>query len=253
MVICYPQNGKKKSLDICSAFAQGCGGAVVADGQYRAGMPSMFYGIDVANEEVWKHASNGSGQDYYYADNAFFDQFRGTYFRVGKNRLQHDGFGVSDGSRFKKLGLKLHPWRVTGQHILLCPQSDHFMRVAVGYPGAAMGWLRDTMSELRKYTNRELRVRLWDRDKRKLAAELPDALRGAWALVTYSSGSAISAILSGVPAISTADCIARRMCGDLSTIENPLMPERQDWANIVADQQWTLDEFRDGTAWRMLQ
>ncbi len=43
------------------------------------------------------------------------------------------------------------------------------------------------------------------------------------------------------------------MCGPLSTIEEPLMPDREDWLNVVADQLWTLDEFRDGVAWKALQ
>lgn len=248
MVTCYPQDGKKKSYDICSAFAVGCGGRVVTDGVYRGG-PAMFYGVDTANEQVWRDV-RASGADWYYADNAFFDQCRGKYFRVGKNQLQHSGFGTSDGKRFARLGLRLEPWRTTGAHILVTPQSDHFMRVAAGFPN----WLESTLAVLNRCTDREIRIRAWNRDKLKLAQQLPQALAGAWALVTYSSGSAISAILSGIPAISTGECIARRMCGTLAeTIENPLMPERQEWANVVADHQWSLDEFRSGETWRVLQ
>lgn len=245
-VVCYPQDGKKKSLDICAAFAAGCGGQVVTDGEWRPGKASMFYGIDQANERVWREAR---GVDFYYADNAFYDATRGTYFRVGKNRLQHPGVGRSDGSRFARLGIPILPWRNNGRHILICPQSEHFMRVAVGYKG---DWVLDTIDGLRKHTDRELRVRPWNRDKKKLALALPAALNDCWCLVTHSSASAISAILMGIPAISTAECVARVMCGDLSTIENPLKPDRQEWANLLADQQWTLDEFRDGTAWRHL-
>ena len=70
----------------------------------------MFYGIDTANEQVWRDAK-ASGQDWYYADNAFFDATRGTYFRVGKNRLQHSGNGTSTGERFHRLKLQVMPWR----------------------------------------------------------------------------------------------------------------------------------------------
>lgn len=248
MVTCYPQDGKKKSYDICSAFAVGCSGRVAIDGKYRGG-PAMFYGIDTANEQVWRDV-RASGADWYYADNAFFDQCRGAYFRVGKNQLQHSGFGASDGSRFERLKIELQPWREQGEHILVTPQSDHFMRVVCGYPD----WLPRTLDTLARLTKRPIRVRNWNRDKKKLAVELPEALRGAWAVVTYSSGSAISAIISGIPAISTTECIARRMCGTLAeTIEHPLMPERRRWANVVADNQWTLEEFRSGETWRVLQ
>lgn len=211
----------------------------------------MFYGIDTANEQVWRE-TQASGEDWYYADNAYFDQFRGVQFRVGKNRLQHPGTGKSTGERFRKLNLEVKPWRTGGSYILLTPQSEHFMRVAVRYPGS---WLQDVLFALQGAAKMwELRVRPWERDKFKLAAQLPEALRHAWALVTFSSGSAISAILSGVPAISTSpDCIARQMCGDLPTVVDPVMPEREPWLHVVADQQWTLEEFRDGTCWRALQ
>ncbi len=132
IVTCYPQDGKAKSRDICAAFAEGCNGRVALDGIYRGG-PAMFYGIDSANEQVWREVM-ASGEDWYYADNAFFDQFRGKYYRVGKNQLQHSGFGESDGMRFEKLGIKIAPWRKRGDHILVTPQSDHFMRVVAGYP-----------------------------------------------------------------------------------------------------------------------
>lgn len=249
MVICYPQDGKRKSYDICAAFAAGCGGNVITDGRYRGG-PAMFYGIDTANESVWRGVQ-ASGEDWYYADNAYFDAVRGTYFRVGKNCLQHPGTGTSTGERFARLGLKIHPWRESGEHILVTPQSYHFMRVAVRYPG---NWLNDILCKLPQLTNRTVITRVWNRDKKQLARDLPTALRGAWALVTFSSGSAISAILAGIPAISTSpDCIARRMCGPLVTVKAPWMIDREDWLNVVADQQWTLDEFRSGQTWRALQ
>jgi hypothetical protein len=249
-IACYPQNGKKKSLDICSAFAQGCGGEVVTDGRYREGSAAMFYGIDTDNENAWREAQKHSEtHDYYYADNAYFDAVRGHYFRVTRNGLQHGGFGESDGSRFERLGIKIKPWRKTGGHILLTPQSDHFMRVVIGFSS----WLPHTYHYLRDLTKRELRIREWNRDKRKLSEQFPQAIENAWALVTHSSGSAISAIVEGIPAISTGRCISRAMCGSLSTIESPLMPEREPWLHLVADHQWTLDEFRNGTAWKALQ
>jgi hypothetical protein len=248
-IYCYPQDHKPKSLAVCRAFAAGCDGEIVTDGVYRGGA-AMFYGIDDHNERVWSEVKENSGAEYFYADNAFFDQTRGVYFRVGRNRLQHPGVGASDGDRFARLRLEIKPWRVDGDHILVCPQSDHFMRVAANYPG---NWCEDTVARLRELTDREIRVRPWNRNKTKLAQELPAALAGAWALVTYSSASAISAILSGIPAIATGECIVSPMCGGLETIEDPLMPDnRLEWARVIADQQWTLPELADGVAWRRL-
>lgn len=247
-VHCYPQDRKQKSLDICSAFAAGCGGVVVRDNAWRPA-PAMFYGISDNNESVWERA-RASEHDYFYADNAFFDAVRGKFFRVGRNRLQHPGIGVSDGSRFRALGLEIKPWRTRGSHILVTPQSEHFMRVAARYKG---DWLADTLAAIKRYTDRPIQVRLWQRDKVKLAQELPEALENCWALVTHSSGSAITALLSGIPVVCTAPCVISPMSGRMEDIDDLPLPEgRQEWAELVADQQWTLEEMRQGTAWRML-
>jgi hypothetical protein len=41
---------------------------------------------------------------------------------------------------------------------------------------------------------------------------------------------------------------------DFSKIESPVYPQgRARWAAALAGQQWSLDEFRKGVAWRTLQ
>lgn len=250
-VYCYPQDGKRKSQAICEAFAIGCGGELVTDGVWRPGH-SMFYGISESNEGVWNECRAHPEFDWFYSDNAYFDSYRGRMFRVARNRLQHNGVGVSDGARFRALGLKFKPWRKDGRHILLTPQSDHFMRVAVGYDG---NWETDTVAALRKVTERPIVVREWSRDKVSLARGLPAMLADCWAVVTYSSGSAITALLQGVPVVCTAaDCVTWPMSGDLATIDAVYTPSRrEEWAAVVADNQWSLQEFQNGTTWRALQ
>lgn len=245
---CYPQDGKRKSYDVCEAFAEGCGGEVVTNGKWRPGH-TFFYGISESNEAVWQECRRRPEFDWFYSDNAYYDDFRGRMYRVARNRLQHSGEGFSDGTRFKRLGLTFKPWRQTGTHILLTPQSRHFMQVAAEYPG---DWTTDTEAALRKVTTRPIVVREWSRDKVALARGLPSQLVDCWALVTYSSGSAITALLAGIPVVCTAaSCVTSPMSGTIDGIEAPYMPkDRERWGAVVADQQWTLDEFRNGTTWR---
>jgi hypothetical protein len=40
---------------------------------------------------------------------------------------------------------------------------------------------------------------------------------------------------------------------DLSEIEAPRRPEdRERWAGVLADNQWSVPEIRNGTAWKAL-
>jgi len=244
-VTAYPVAGKKKSFEICLAFVRGCDGQI---GTTLRDGAAVFYGVDESNIDVWR-AVRARGSDFFYVDNSYFDSARQQRFRVTKNRLQHTGLGVSDGSRFRALGIELAPWRETGAHIVVCPQSNAFMRTAAGYEG---DWTQKTLARLKTQTSREIRVREWSANKGALAATLQQDLAGAHALVTWSSAAAISAVVSGIPVIVEAnDCAARFMGG--TDIEALPTPERENWVGVLADNEWSLDEMSKGKAWSHLQ
>lgn len=252
VVNCYPMHAKAKSVEICKAFAQGCRGVVSRPNEHWLPEPSFFYGISNENQEHWSQALlHQRDIDWYYSDNSYFDKTRGTHFRVTKNRLQHSGLGTSDGKRFASLGIEIKSWRTAGRHIVVCPQSDDFMRRIVGYNG---DWLADITQALLLRTERPLKVRHWQRDKAAAAATLHEDLRDAWALVTWSSAAAIEAILAGIPAVVSGQCAAKPVSIQMDDIDDadPQGIDRYEWAAVLADNQWTLDEFRRGVAWSAL-
>lgn len=282
MVTAYPVAGKQKSRDICTSFIRGCGGQLAT--AYRPG-PAFFYGVDESNVEIWNRVRE-AGDDFYYCDNSYFDAKRQGSFRVTRNRLQHSGFGSTNGRRFAALGIEIKPWRrdtwpwQNGQghhafndhqhcficgvletdpdevcrgvpgHIVVCPQSDHFMRTIARRDG---DWLAEVTAKLAE-CGRPVRVRAWSPNKAKLSSTLEQDLAGAHALITWSSAAAVTALLAGVPVIVHAeDCAARSMAGDPWRFEKLAMPgDRLRWAGVLADNEWSLAEFENGTAWRML-
>lgn len=252
-VVGYPTPGKAKAKMLLDAFCGGAGGTT-ADRIPDRLLPGAvaFYGVVQETYHLWQQAK-AEGRDWYYIDNAYFDPCRETYFRITKNRLQHDGhMDETDGKRWAALGLDIAPWRKPGEHIVVCPASDSFMKLAGGYEG---NWGEDVVRELKKHTRREIRYRPWERDKAHAYKTLPADLDGAWALVTYTSAAAISALRAGIPAVVTAeDCISRFMARNrLDQIEDPFYPEyRERWAMVVADNQWTVREMKDGLPWRWM-
>lgn len=253
MVTCYPCVGKKKSIDICVAFAEAANGQMVVDTQILESGPVFFWGVDKSNQHLWVQAR--ARGDFYYGDNSYFDgTARGEYFRITHNRLQHSGDGHTDASRFAALGITVTVKRAPGSHVVVCPQSDYFMENVIGYRG---NWCDQTVAELRDLTDREIRVRDWNRDKAKAQATLGADLVGAHALVTWSSAAAVTAALAGVPPFVGGDCPARMVGNDdISYIENPHLASaaaRLNWAGVLADNQWTLEEIRTGIAWAALQ
>ncbi len=79
------------------------------------------------------------------------------------------------------------------------------------------------------------------------------------AVITHGSGAAIDAVLSGVSALVLCDEAAAAPVSSGRDLEFGL-PDclvsadfRVRWAHNLAYTQWTLDEVRDGTAWRHIR
>lgn len=260
-VVCYPQPGKAKSLMVLEAFATGCGVAtgnwpLIHHGQpaeLEVGGAAAFYGV-VGIERLFYEARDG-GRDWYYADNSYFDCVRQSFFRVHKNGLQASTLMKPNYDRLRQLGLEIKPWRRDGRHIVVVMQSPHFMSNVATWSGGSDVWQEKTLLALKQHTDRPIVVRHWNRDKAERARSLQQDLEGAWALVTHMSAAANEAVLAGVPVFVTGPCAALPMgLSQVEQIETPRRPDgRQEWAAGLAARQWSLDEMRQGIAWRTLQ
>jgi len=240
----FPVPGKAKSDMICKAFAFGAPPS--AEG-------SVFFGTEGQMDAFTKAKARGG--PWYYIDNSYFDKHRGLYFRVTKNALQVDPRDkVSDGKRFAKLGIPVRERMVLGGLMIVVPQSDQFMK-STGYVG---DWAAVTARRLEGMGCPYVHVHPWQRDKIARGEAFAALLSRARLVVTYSSAAAITALLEGVPAISVSDTAAAHWIGGEFHQGNVLDPqiasiaERRQFAEVLADHQFTLEEFRSGKAWAAL-
>lgn len=263
--------GHRWSRLVCGAFAQGARAPIVAPAPLLKG--DMFtYGCLRGLLPTIKQAQREK-RALYYADNAYMrpGKDEGAYFRITKNALQHTGLGELAApkqarARWEQLGMPLKPWRASGGHVLVCPPLRLWGAI---WGFCADEWLDNTLKELRRHTDRELRVRAklsWNdnksantvgyagRAKTSLVKTLAEDLEGCWALVAHSSNAAVEALIAGVPVFCTNPCAAYALGSpDLSQIEHPRLDgDREHWAMVLAANQWQLSEMRDGTAWRAL-
>jgi hypothetical protein len=169
----------------------------------------------------------------------------------------------------KDLGISLQPWRIQGNHILICLQRNG---------GWSMGgldviqWMNSTILEIRKYSKRPIVVRAHPGDKKigsylkvnhkavslSTNADLKDDLKNAWATVVYNSSPSVASIIEGVPAFLTdpypqnSQSIAVANT-DISKIEDPVMPDRQLWIERLSMCHWKFDELKSGGAWQFFK
>lgn len=248
MLTCYAAE-KPSSVAFAQMLAAGHPRAVVTHSRrFRPG-PAATWGFVRSQVELIKNIL-ASPAPWFYGDNAYFS--RGQYFRITRRGIQHPGIGEPDHARWRQHGLTFAPWRRTGRHVVVCPQSPNYHKHLLGLERDP--WIRQTTALLRRHTDRRIVVR--EKPQRLEAQERPIELelRGAWALVTPASGAAVDALLAGVP-IFCNDSAATAPMGlsDLTRIEAPAYPDgREDWAAVLAGQQWTEAEIRRGEQWEVL-
>ena len=234
MIRAHPVPNKQKAARICGDFLAGA--PTKAEG-------AVFYGVNADNARDWYRAQ--AAGDWYYIDNSYFDSVRGQQYRVTKNRLQVNPFGVaSDGKRFDALGLTIAPMNARPSDLwIVVEQSPSFMQYVASDPF----WIDRVVARSIPKGHR-VKVRRWAPDKIKQQETLPADLAEAWTLVTHSSAAAVTAALMGVPAIVSPT--SAMYYGRWSTF--PEHDERRAYLNVLADNQWTLEEIRNGKAWEWL-
>lgn len=234
----YVVDGQLTSPKFADAFARGCGGTIVRD--YVPGAWAGFgspYNWDLLMQAI------KNGDDFYYGDHAYFG--RGKYYKVTKNRFQHDGTGDYDFKRLRRFHEKAKEWKKGGTNIIVCPQSDdHHKRFGETF------WTDRVIKTLNKNTDRRIIIRT-KKTRRPLMQDLQDA----HCVITHTSNAAVEAIMNGIPAIVTGDSAASRMAlSDPANVERPYYPDgRMEWAAALAHNQWTLDEIAQGKCWEAIK
>ena len=194
---------------------------------------------------------------------------RGTTWKVGLNGINRDAyFGDKDNDRTRadSLGLVCKPWRSNGDFILVCGQHDKSLQWQ-NMPRMS-NWFLNTYDEIRKYTQRPIvfrphprcRLEHIERGLKNVYRQEPQHVNGTyddfdmgfdnvWATVSYSSNPGTHSCINGVPAFVSTHSLAYDVGNDIDflyDIENPLMPDRQQWLNDYAHTEYTIEEISQG-------
>ena len=249
----YERKGAKYDPTLQS-FVQGCGGQISTwDRVSNSATPVVIRGITKRKE---MQACRNAGRDFYYIDTGYFGNGRHkTYHRITLNDVQYFG-PIKDRptDRLDRTNVQFHKF-TSGRNILLAPPSQKLLNL---YDINLEEWMDQTISEIKKYTDRPIVVRTKQgRSVRTSTDTMEMALsRDVHCLVTYTSIAAGEALLFGKPAITLGPNAAAPLCShSISEIENlavPTVDEVRRWAAHLAYCQFNETEMKDGTAWRIL-
>lgn len=253
LYLCITPQRYEKTERILSAMAEGWGEPVkIVEGLPPVDEhPVMLWGQRFLAEILLPHCIQ-MRRPFYHIDNGYWEPARGspvgnyrvTYRSLGPVLLPDPAWRVPP-----RIMSRMKPWKRSGNYVLLAHPGEYY--------GCSIGlnmrtWSRSILGRLHRATNRPIRPRMKPKGRHR-ERPLDSDLAGAFALVTHSSNVAVDAVLAGVPVFvekgSPAEPVGRL---DLA-IERAIRPERTKWLASLSCQQFTLDEMRDGTAYRCLQ
>lgn len=251
--VCISDERKEKCELVMGALAAGWGdppATLIHSHPPDDGEPIAVWGQIYLIERVLPKAIEQK-RPFWHVDNGYYMPAAREAARTGYHRVCYRGMSPvflkdAPAPRCEALRPRLKSWRKWGEHILIALPGEEY--------GRAMGlnmrdWIRDSVSSVRKHTDRPITLR-----DRKSDKPLADDLHNCWALVTHSSNVAVDAVLAGIPVFVAPTNPAAPVGNlDIAQINTPKMFDRSFWWRSLMFQQFTRAEMYSGLAYRHLQ
>jgi hypothetical protein len=203
------------------------------------------------------------GRPFRYMDSGYLGNRPGfnnpygwkLWHRIVPNNLQHNQVIPRASDRWSRLGITIAP-RQHGSSILIVAPDEKPCRF---YNMTLETWINETIETVRQHTDRPIVMRERNRSRmERKHNRVEHVLQDVHAVVTFNSIAATESVLAGVPVFVLAPCNAARPVAnlDLTQIETPWFPDLdqiQAWSNHLAYGQFHIDEFKNGTAERILR
>ena len=261
----YREHGALNSVPVFDAFEQGLrllGHDIVSDNEDIPVIWSvLWYGRMAANRAIYEKCIRENKPIIIIEVG---NLKRNVTWRISLNHINNLGiFGNTDHldlDRPTKLGAVLSPISPHRRgEILIATQHECSLQWA-GMP-TMRAWTENTISEIKKYTNRRIIVRPHPRSP--FPVKIPGVLLDSpkrvpntyddfnifynyHCVVNYNSGPAVQAAMAGVPIICDSSSLAGELSSKLENIENVSLPDRTEWFLKLCHTEWTVDEIAKG-------
>ena len=165
-----------------------------------------------------------------------------------------------DPTRPEKLGISLkdRTEQHRGEILIACQHAESLQWE--GMPPLAK-WCENTINQIRKYTNRRIIVRPHPRspfsfNMSGIMVEKPQRIPNTYddfnmfynyhCIINHNAGPAVQGAIHGVPVLCDSSSLAAPMSIKWEDIENPSLPNRDEWFLKICHTEWTVDEIRQG-------
>lgn len=243
------------------------------------GLRSLGYDIVNDNEDIaviwsvlWSGRMRKNREIYYECKNTHKPVMiievgnlkRGQTWRISLDHINNLGnFGNQkdlDLERPKKLGvfLEIPPEKRRGEILIACQHQESLQWE--GMPSMKQ-WCEQTISEIKRRTNRRIIIRPHPRSSftfniPNIIVEKPQKIQNTYddfdifynyhCIINHNSGPAVQAAIKGIPILCDSSSLAAPLTNTWENLENPILPDREQWFLKLCHTEWTVDEIRQG-------
>lgn len=261
----YREYGALNSVPIFDAFEQGLkslGHEIVKTGEDVAVIWSVLWaGRMASNQKIYNHCIQ-TGTPIIIIEVGNLK--RNSTWRISLNHINGEGIFGNDSdldvNRPSKLGVSLKPIKENRRpEILIATQHQQSLQWA-GQPSMEQ-WVNNIVKEIRQHSQRKILLRPHPRSKfsvsnREVQMITPQKILGSYddfdidynyhCVINHNSGPAVQAAIHGTPVLCDVSSLAAPMSITWNQLENPVLPDRQDWFLRLCHTEWTVDEIRQG-------
>jgi hypothetical protein len=270
----FPNQAALNSKPVISAFLQGCRTLGIdtvensMDSDAALIWSVLFQGRMLPNQRVYEHYRK-QGKNVFVIDVGTLK--RGVLWKISLNNINRLAWWGNEKNlnlgRPATLGLSLQETRqIRAETILVAGQHERSLQW-MGMPPLNK-WYEETISEIRKYSQRPIIVRPHPRHVPQLnlskdiqiiqPKKIPntyddyDVNYNHHCVVNYCSGPSIQSAIEGTPIVCSEASLAYPVSIPMSEIDNPVMPDRTDWFVKLCHTEWLVDEIAQGIPIRRL-
>jgi len=261
----YREYGALNSQPIFDAFEQGLrslGHESVREHEEVAVIWSVLWAGRMKENRKIYHESKNSGIPVVILEVGNLK--RGETWRMSLDNINNLGFFGNnkqlDPSRPQKLAVSLDPveQKRRGEILIACQHQESLQWE--GMPPMKT-WAEDVIKKIKERTHRRIIVRPHPRSPFPLSIpnillEKPQRVTNTYddfniyynyhCVINHNSGPAVQAAIKGVPILCDSSSLAAPLSVSWENIDNPILPDREEWFIKLCHTEWTVDEISQG-------
>ena len=190
--------------------------------------------------------------DYFNVEKGYCNWWKPKFWRLTFNENQVTEIkGQWDNKRFTAFNMPMRPMKKSGEQVYIVAPSQNGFDI-YDLPIKVDDWIEQTVAEVKKYTDRPIKIRRKVPKKARGSRGFCDTLDNIYCVISLHTMAVTEVLREGIPVISMHPGVLKNFSSNkISQINNLYYPsdvERTKLFNCLTNIQFTNQELVDGEA-----